>query len=78
MSDLKQFEPEGYNPSTGIYASSYIFTGDWQDELDALEFTSREKPVMDAAIKEFDDDKGIVSGYLYNAFRSEDGNSTTT
>lgn len=78
MSDLKQFEPEGYNPSTGIYASSYIFTGDWQDELDALEFTSREKPVMDAAIKEFDDDKGIVSGYLYNAFRSEDGKSTTT
>ena len=35
--ELKQFNPEGYNPSTGIYVSSQIFTGDWENELAALE-----------------------------------------
>ena len=33
--------PEGWNPSTGIYAPSYIFQGDWEDELKALDFTRR-------------------------------------
>ena len=33
--------PEGYNARTGIYASSYIFQGDWEDELSALNFTRR-------------------------------------
>jgi hypothetical protein len=78
MSELKQFNPEGYNPSTGIYASSYIFQGDWESELQALTFTRRERAVGDENILKFDEDKGIVEGYLYNSFRSEDGKSTTT
>ncbi len=76
--ELKQFNPEGYNPSTGIYVSSQIFTGDWENELAALDYTARERAVSDNSIVAFDEDKGIVSNYLYNAFRSEDGESTTT
>lgn len=78
MSELKQYDAKGYNASTGIYCSSQIFTGDWENELQSLEYTAREKAVSDQNIVSFDDDKGIVSNYLYNAFRSEDGKSTTT
>ena len=78
MSELKQFKPEGYNASTGIYSSSYIFQGDWDSELSALNFTRRERAVGDDNILKFDEEKGIVEGYLYNSFRSEDGKSTTT
>ena len=78
MSELTQYEAKGYNPSTGIYASSQIFTGNWENELEALEYTRREKSVADNNIVAFDEEKGIVEGYLYNAFRSEDGRSTTT
>ena len=76
--ELKQHHPPGYNPSTGIYVSSQIFTGDWSDELAALDYTPREKAVAENSIVAFDADKGIVTNYLYNAFRSEDGKSTTT
>mgnify|MGYP001268423200 CR=1 FL=1 len=34
-------QPEGYKPSTGIYTSSYIFQGNWENELEALNFTRR-------------------------------------
>ena len=78
MSELKQYNTEGYNPSTGIYASPFVFQGDWDSELAALKYTRREKAVDDANIVQFDEEKGIVDGYLYNAFRSEDGNSHTT
>ena len=36
VEDVMNHMPEGYNPSTGIYASSYIFQGDWENELKAL------------------------------------------
>ena len=36
MSSYVYYNPEGYNPSTGIYASSQIFTDDWENELAAL------------------------------------------
>ena len=39
VEDVMNHMPEGYNPSTGIYASSYIFQGDWENELKALNFT---------------------------------------
>lgn len=78
MSELKQYNPEGYNPSTGIYVSSQVFTGNWENELEALDYTPRERAAGDENIVAFDEDKGIVSNYLYNAFRSEDGKSTTT
>ena len=78
MSELKQFNPEGYNPNTGIYASPFIFQGDWDSEIEALNFTRREKPVSDKNIIKFDEDKGIVEGYLYNAFKSQDGSESTT
>ena len=42
------------------------------------EYTRRTKAVDDANIVQFDEEKGIVDNYLYNAFRSEDGNSHTT
>ena len=43
-----------------------------------ISHTSRETEVKDDNIKQFDAEKGIVTNYLYNAFRSEDGKSTTT
>jgi hypothetical protein len=81
MNNVKQdgpinYEPTGYNPSFGIYASNYLFTGDWEDELTALQYTKRAEPVSDANIAKFDDDKGIVTNYLYNSFKSADGSST--
>ena len=45
--ELKQHNPTGYNPSTGIYVSSQIFTGDWENELAALDYTPREKAVAE-------------------------------
>lgn len=74
MSELKEYKPEGYNPSTGIYVSSYIFTGDWDKELSNLNYTPRTKitPETDAS----DQEKGIHSGYLYNSFKSATGEST--
>ena len=76
--DLKQFQPEGYDPSSGIYCSSQIFTGNWEDELEALTYLPRERPTEDSNIIKFDADKGIVTNYLYNAFKSEDGGEHTT
>ena len=69
-------KPNGYNPTTGIYASSYIFQGEWEDELNALDYKKRVIKHDEAA--QTDEDKGLVSAYLYNAFRSADGKSTTT
>ena len=52
MSDeLKQFNPEGYNPSTGIQAPNS--TGDWEDELEALDYTAPERAVSDNSIVAF-------------------------
>lgn len=76
MSELKQYKPEGYNPSTGIYASSYIFTGNWDDELANLSYTPRTQLNQDESIRKFDEEKGIHAGYLYNSFKSATGEST--
>lgn len=76
MTELKQYKPEGYNPSTGIYASSYIFTGNWEDELANLNYTPRTQENQDESIRQFDEEKGIHSGYLYNSFKSATGEST--
>lgn len=72
---LKQFEPKGYNPSTGIYVSREIFTGDWEDEINALDFTPRTQLVNEAGIAAFDEEKGIHTNYLYNTFKSANGRS---
>jgi len=74
MSELKEYKPEGYNPSTGIYVSSYIFTGDWDEELSNLNYTPRTK--ITAETDASDQEKGIHSGYLYNSFKSATGEST--
>jgi len=71
---MEEFKPNGYNPSTGIYASPFIFTGDWDEELSSLEYTPRTKVIE--AVKEFDDEKGIATAYLYNSFKSATGEST--
>ena len=71
---MEEFKPNGYNPSTGIFASSYIFTGDWEDELSSLEYTRRTKVIEE--VKDFDDAKGIATNYLYNSFKSANGEST--
>ena len=76
MSELKQDNPEGYNPSTGIYSSSYIFTGNWDDELANLKYTPRTQLNQDESIRKFDEEKGIHSGYLYNSFKSATGDSS--
>ena len=68
-------QPEGYNPSTGIYASSYIFQGEWEDELKALNFTKRGKGFKE--VEKVDAMKGQDTQYLYNSFRSADGKDTT-
>jgi len=61
MSELKQFEPNGYNPSTGIYVSREIFTGNWENEVDSLEFTPRTRLIdEDLSIAAFDKEKGLV------------------
>lgn len=74
MSEIKQYKPGGYNPSTGIYSSSYIFAGDWSQELSALNYTRRTKVIEE--VKDFDDAKGIATNYLYNSFKSANGEST--
>jgi hypothetical protein len=76
MSTVKQFEPKGYNPSTGIYCSSQVFTGNWENELAALEYTPRTQLNQDENIRKFDEEKGIHSGYLYNSFKSATGESS--
>ena len=58
------YEPTGYNPSFGIYASNYLFTGDWEDELTNLQYTKRAEPVSDANIAKFDDEYFLVDGRL--------------
>ncbi len=68
-------QPEGYNPSTGIYASSYIFQGNWEDELKALNFTKRGQAFKE--VEKVDAMKGQDTQYLYNSFRSADGKDTT-
>ena len=69
-------KPNGYNPTTGIYASSFIFQGDWEDELGALNYTTRENEHYE--VSKIDADKGIKTQYLYNAFKSPDGSESTT
>ena len=54
---MENYVPKGYNPTTGIYASSYIFTGDWENELQNLSYTSRETEVKDDNIAQFDAEK---------------------
>ena len=76
MSELKQYKPEGYNPSTGIYASSYIFTGNWDNELANLTYTPRSQLNQDESIRKFDEEKGINEGYLYNSLKSATGESS--
>ena len=75
IKNVMNHKPEGYNPTTGIYASSYIFQGDWEDELKALNFTRRGIKIKEA--EQIDKDKGQDSQYLYNSFRSADGKDTT-
>ena len=75
MNITTQYQPTGYNPSSGIYASSYIFTGDWENELAALAYTKRAAPVGDTTIQKFDEDKGIHTNYLYSSFKSANGNN---
>jgi hypothetical protein len=53
--------PEGYNPSTGIYASSYIFQGNWEDELKALSFTKRGSNFKE--VEKVDAEKGQDTQY---------------
>ena len=36
INQVVNHKPNGFNPTTGVYSSNYIFQGDWQDELDAL------------------------------------------
>ena len=76
IDDVINHQPEGYNPSTGIYASSYIFQGNWEDELSALNFTRRHSGHKE--VEKIDAMKGQDTQYLYNAFRSPDGKETTT
>lgn len=70
-----QFQPKGYEPSQGIYCSSQIFTGNWENELQALTYTPRSQLNQDASIRKFDEEKGIHD-YLYNSLKSATGTST--
>lgn len=75
---LEEYKPNGYNASTGIYASSYIFQGDWENELDNLEYTPRGRDFKDVeGLDSSDDEKGLITGYLFNSLKSQDGKSTT-
>ena len=76
IEDVINHDPNGYNPTTGIYASSYIFQGDWEDELKALTYTRRHGGHKE--VEKIDNMKGQDAQYLYNAFRSPDGKETTT
>ena len=73
---LKEFEPNGYNPSTGIYVSREIFTGNWENEIEALDFTPRTKLITeDPDLMASDKAKGIQDNYLYNTFKSATSDS---
>ena len=61
----QEFKPNGYNPSTGVYASSYIFTGDWEDELRALDYTPRTRQFDE--VSSTDEEKGQkISPLIFN------------
>ncbi len=68
-------EPKGYIPLTGIYASSFIFKGDWEDELQGLNYTRRGLGFKE--VEKVDAEKGQDTQYLYNSFRSSDGKDTS-
>lgn len=72
---MKPFQPKGYDATTGIYASSQIFVGDWENELESLDYTVRPAETRDADIAAKDQDKNLNSGYLYNSFKSATGES---
>ena len=74
INQVVNHKPNGFNPTTGVYSSNYIFQGDWQDELDALTFVDRGEGPKE--VGKIDAWKGQQSQYLYNAFRSADGTST--
>ncbi len=74
INQVVNHKPNGFNPTTGVYSSTYIFQGDWQDELDALTFVDRGEGPKE--VGKIDAWKGQQSQYLYNAFRSADGTST--
>ena len=75
ITEVVNHQPEGYNPKTGIYASSYIFQGNWENELKALNYTRRGKGFKE--VEKVDAMKGQDTQYLYNSFRSADGKDTT-
>ena len=76
--EIPQYDPPGYNPSTGIYASPFIFTGDWENELEAMNYYMREEKSREDIFGKFVADKNLYSGYKYNALRSLDGKESTT
>ena len=69
IENIINHQPEGYNARTGIYASSYIFQGDWEDELSALNFTRRGDKFTETS--KIDAEKGQDTQYLYNSFRNK-------
>ena len=75
ITEVVNHQPEGYNPKTGIYASSYIFQGNWENELKALNYTRRGKGFKE--VEKVDAMKGQDTQYLYNSFRSADGKDST-
>lgn len=68
---IMNHEPAGYNPSTGIYASSVIFKGDWDAELENLDYHDVKTTYKE--MEEVDNQKGQVNAYKNCAFRSLDG-----
>ena len=74
VQDLCVHKPRGYNSLTGIYTSSAIFTGDWQDELGNLSFY--DIPNTFKEMSKVDKIKG-QQVYEHCAFRSVDGKAET-
>jgi hypothetical protein len=75
VEDLCVHKPRGYSSLTGVYTSSVVFKGDWQEELDKLPFYEVPKPFPE--MEKVDVIKGQQSSYQHVAFRSRDGKAKT-
>ena len=75
IKSILKHKPEGYNASTGIYASNVVFSGDWKLELENLEFYKPEVQMKEVEL--VDAEKGQVDAYKNCAFRSKDGKASS-
>ena len=59
IKSILKHKPEGYNASTGIYASNVVFSGDWKSELENLEFYKPEVQMKEVELVDAEKGKSM-------------------